>query len=237
MYRIDDACTAVTTGGLTVGLHLMLYAALFLLPLIPAYIIFKNFPAPANIRGTFFGFTMKAGGAFAGYLSLFLFLILPKQSMVSSGGKYISSIQQPAWRITADVEFLDKTATEVDKNSYIRILSLDTSPELLEHKTEHITMWVPDKDGELPQLILTAGDYNAVVHLKQEITKLNTQSDSLVSKYDDVNKSIELKAIQMRQSTCKGCYGTAAPMDLPKVASFSVDVDNSEAHKRIRYRR
>jgi hypothetical protein len=237
MTKIDDACTAITTGGLTVGLHLLLYSALLLLPLIPAFIIFKNFPAPASIKGTFFGFTMKAGGAFAGYLSLFLFLILPKQSMVNIGGKYISSIQQPAWRVTADVEFVDKTANEVDKNSYIRILTLDTSPELLEHKTPHITMWVPDKGGELPQLILTAGDYNAVVHLKQEIEKLDAQKDSLVSRYDDVNKSIELRAITMRQSTCEGCYGTAAPMDFPRVASFSVDVDNSEAPRRNRSRK
>ncbi|HEV2732542.1 MAG TPA: hypothetical protein VGV15_21130 [Terriglobales bacterium] len=38
-----------------------------LLPLIPAFLLFRFLPASANLEGPFKGFTIKLGGAFAGY--------------------------------------------------------------------------------------------------------------------------------------------------------------------------
>lgn len=220
-----EACNNVFLGGVTLGLHVVLYAALLLLPLVPAYVIYKNFPARTNLNGAFFGFTLKAGGAFAGYLALFLFLILPKQNMVNSGERIISSIQQPAWKISADVGFKNRLNQDDDPNSYIDNLSFETSPELLEHRTQHITMWVPDKAGELPQVILTAGKYRAVVHLKNEIEKWQSNApDTVISSFDQTEKKIELKSILMREPPCKGCYGSASTFDLPKISDPSEPV-------------
>lgn len=221
-----EACNSVFLGAITLGLHVVLYAALLLLPLVPAYVIYKNFPAPTHLKGAFFGFTLKAGGAFAGYLALFLFLIMPKQNMVASGQRIISSIQQPAWKISAAVGFKNRFNQNDDPNSYIENLSFETSPELLEHRTHHITMWVPDKAGEFPQIILTAGEYKAVVHLENEIEKWQANApDTAIASFDQMEKKIELKDILMREPPCKACYGTASTFDLPKIGDASESVD------------
>lgn len=40
---------------------------ILLLPLIPAFLLFRFLPASADVQGPFKGFTVKLGGAFAGY--------------------------------------------------------------------------------------------------------------------------------------------------------------------------
>jgi hypothetical protein len=44
-----------------------------LLPMIPAYFLFRNLPSTGNVEGTFKGMEVKLGGAFAGY---FIVIIL-----------------------------------------------------------------------------------------------------------------------------------------------------------------
>ncbi|HYJ80564.1 MAG TPA: hypothetical protein VEW03_13210 [Longimicrobiaceae bacterium] len=49
---------------------------LVLLPIIPAYFLFKALPSRADVSGPLKGLTVKLGGAFAGYF--LLFLVLPR---------------------------------------------------------------------------------------------------------------------------------------------------------------
>jgi len=44
-----------------------------LLPLIPAFVLFRFLPSSANVEGPFKGLTIKLGGAFAGYFLTVLF--------------------------------------------------------------------------------------------------------------------------------------------------------------------
>jgi len=50
--------------------NLIYIAAAVLLPLIPAYILYKTLPAKANVVGPLGKFTLKLSGAFAGYFAL-----------------------------------------------------------------------------------------------------------------------------------------------------------------------
>jgi hypothetical protein len=53
--------------------QIIVYIALwFLLPLIPAYILFKSLPSTAIVTGPLQGLKINLGGAFAGYFLLFL---------------------------------------------------------------------------------------------------------------------------------------------------------------------
>jgi hypothetical protein len=54
---------------------LVVYAAVTLLPIVPAFLLFRFLPAPAQARGQFQGLRVKFGGAFAGYLVTFLLLL------------------------------------------------------------------------------------------------------------------------------------------------------------------
>ena len=47
-----------------------------ILPIIPAYILFKYLPASANVEGPFHGMQIKLGGAFAAYFIVFITIIL-----------------------------------------------------------------------------------------------------------------------------------------------------------------
>jgi hypothetical protein len=60
-------------------------AATVLLPLLPAYVLYKTLPSSADVSGPFKGFQIKLTGAFAGYVSLLLILhyVVPAPSPMS----------------------------------------------------------------------------------------------------------------------------------------------------------
>ncbi|HEX7903459.1 MAG TPA: hypothetical protein VF487_06245 [Chitinophagaceae bacterium] len=51
--------------------ELIYILAWFILPLTPAFILFKFLPSVGNVEGPLKGMQLKFGGAFAGYLILF----------------------------------------------------------------------------------------------------------------------------------------------------------------------
>ena len=57
----------------TQTIETVIYASLALLgPILPAYILYKNLPSRATVKGPFKGFSVQLTGAFAGYFILFL---------------------------------------------------------------------------------------------------------------------------------------------------------------------
>ncbi|MGH9493934.1 MAG: hypothetical protein ACRD3B_02970 [Candidatus Sulfotelmatobacter sp.] len=54
---------------------LITLASVILLPIIPAFFLFKALPSSTSIKGPFQGLEVKLGGAFAGYFLLFIFII------------------------------------------------------------------------------------------------------------------------------------------------------------------
>ena len=54
--------------------NLIILSALVLLPLIPAFILFKALPSTAVVKGPLAGFNVDLGGAFGGYVALAVFL-------------------------------------------------------------------------------------------------------------------------------------------------------------------
>lgn len=54
--------------------NLILLSTLVLLPLIPAFLLFKMLPSTAVVRGPLSGLTVDLGGAFGGYVALTVFL-------------------------------------------------------------------------------------------------------------------------------------------------------------------
>ena len=54
---------------------MLLFAALLLLPVIPAYLLFATLPGHAAVRGPLKGFKINLSGAFAGYFAILLLLL------------------------------------------------------------------------------------------------------------------------------------------------------------------
>src|SRR5689334_10019028 len=59
---------------------LMCYVVLIIIPIVPAYVLFRALPSSANVTGPLQGLELKLGGAFAGYFALlvFTFIQLPR---------------------------------------------------------------------------------------------------------------------------------------------------------------
>lgn len=57
-------------------MNLLTLSLVILLPVVPAYLLFKILPSSAQVTGPFQGLTLKLGGAFAGYFAVLLLIIL-----------------------------------------------------------------------------------------------------------------------------------------------------------------
>jgi hypothetical protein len=69
-----------------------------LLPLIPAFVLFRFLPSSANVEGPFKGLTIKLGGAFAGY---FLTVLLSWQVAKS----LLEPMWSDNWVVVAHIQF------------------------------------------------------------------------------------------------------------------------------------
>ncbi len=56
-------------------LILIVKAVVTLLPIVPAYVLFRALPSQAEVSGPFQGMTIKLGGAFSAYFIVFLLLL------------------------------------------------------------------------------------------------------------------------------------------------------------------
>jgi hypothetical protein len=56
-------------------LTLLVMTVAVLLPIVPALILFKSLPSQGQVKGPFKGLQIKFGGAFAGYLVIFLLIL------------------------------------------------------------------------------------------------------------------------------------------------------------------
>ncbi len=57
-------------------MNLLTLSFVVLLPVVPAYLLFKALPSSAQVTGPLQGLTLKLGGAFAGYFAVLLVIIL-----------------------------------------------------------------------------------------------------------------------------------------------------------------
>lgn len=80
-------------------MHLLYLGVITLLPLIPAFLLYRIMPADAQATGVLSGIKFKLGGAFAGYLVLVVTLIL------LPGGPDYEQEEAAVWTLYADVGF------------------------------------------------------------------------------------------------------------------------------------
>ena len=75
------------------------------MPLLPAILIYRLFPnTQVAASGPLAGLTVKASGAFAAYLVVFVFIF----PLVSTTGDAIGSGVRPFWEITGEIKLVDQ---------------------------------------------------------------------------------------------------------------------------------
>jgi len=85
------------------------------LPLLPAYLLFKYLPAPGSVEGPLKGLNIRFSGAFAGYLVIFFSLLLAKPNDFT---------HYHTWTVRGHVEFQRAAGEEMPnvRDVVIRLL-------------------------------------------------------------------------------------------------------------------
>ena len=160
------------------------YAMWVLLPLIPSILLFKIFPNNVVVvKGPLQGLTVKAGGAFAAYLLLFLLLSYPVNTYTP--GTLLDQ-KHRFWEIDGVVGIIDEQGQRVLSGDRLRALlrdvKFDLDPDAITINGTWLDLRVVETSGKLPNVTLKipnfgvgdlkferSGDATRSIHLREPI--------------------------------------------------------------------
>jgi hypothetical protein len=194
----------------SVTLMLLIVAVIVLLPIVPAFLLFKFLPSRADASGPLQGLEIKLGGAFAGYFILVV-LILSQLAKL----KEIASPEPQVWKVTGTVQdshgraIEPLGATDVSFDPYI----------LRQERRGTFTATfaaTPKASGigfDFPTLSLSHdAEYAEPIQLSQKT------ADQL--ERDEQNHTIKLKTVRLLSAAAAGDYQPAgAPPQATQPAS------------------
>src|SRR5262249_15307069 len=142
---------------IAVVLLLCLLGAWVAFPLLPAILIYRLFPnTQVAASGPLAGLTVKAGGAFAAYLIVFL-IVIP---LVETTKNAIGSMLRTFWEIRGEVKLVDQTGTHIERGDLITKMVLGTRPAVLGHTDQTLTLKIPEETwGVLPKIFIVIPEW------------------------------------------------------------------------------
>ena len=177
-----------------------------LLPLVPAYLLFRALPSQAEISGPFKGMTVKLGGAFAAYFLVFFVLW-------SGLNVEVERFHYHTWTANGSVAFPNGGDAAVNKND---ITCYMRPPELHVQGDGSFQFEIPVKEDingapEWPQLSMEIGGFiPAIVHLYHPTQTPRYGVTVVKEDYDAKNRTISLtEPIVFRQKTTQPTYEPA----------------------------
>jgi hypothetical protein len=134
------------------------YLLCLLAPLVPAIAIFKIFPdSKVFFKGPFQGLTVRAGGAFAGYVVTFL-IALP---MTRGIDDLATRLLKPVWTLEADVVVIDRDGIEQTLAKYANIFSVTVNPRLYQVGASRVTLNFPLTSDTWPSMLFEIPEFGA----------------------------------------------------------------------------
>jgi hypothetical protein len=176
-----------------------------LLPLVPAYLLFRALPSQAEISGPFKGLTVKLGGAFAAYFLVF-FVLWSGLNVETERFHYHT------WTINGSVAFPggDAAVNKNDITCYMR------PPDLHVQGDGSFQFEIPVREDingapEWPQLSMEIGGFiPAIVHLYHPTQTPKYGVAVVKEDYDAKNRRISLiEPIVFRPKTSQPAYEPA----------------------------
>jgi hypothetical protein len=169
------------------------------LPLLPAVLIYKLFPATqVSAEGPLKGLTIKAGGAFAAYLIVFL-LIMP---VVYTTRNVIGGAIRPSWEVHGEVRLVDQGTTVMTGQELVGDMKLVTLPSVLTHEAETFTLKVPEEDFGFPTVRIEIPNWG-VGYIR---------NDKLRAGRGSFNKIIDVGEIKIEKTPIARNYDSQLPM-------------------------
>jgi hypothetical protein len=127
-----------------------------LLPIIPAFILFKALPASGSVDGKLQGLEIKLSGAFAGYFAVVLLIV--------ANHTVLMPVQYQVWTVTGQVQ--DENGQYIDPLAYANI-ALEPNPPLTPISPGKFALTFyssPTSSGPSPTLSISKDDYQTVCY-------------------------------------------------------------------------
>jgi hypothetical protein len=127
---------------------------ILLLPVIPAFLLFRFLPSSADVQGPFQGFTVKLGGAFAGYFVTVLLSWLVARSL-------LEPTWSDNWNVVAHIAF-DGTPPNHPSPKSATVLVQPPSPDIKDSGELQMMVPIPRVHSEaiyIPTLVVAADGY------------------------------------------------------------------------------
>lgn len=128
-----------------------LYAAWVLLPLVPAVLIYWLFPDnQVAVSGPFAGLTIKASGAFAAYLIVFVGAYV---GLVGQARDMIGGISKQYWTLKADIKLTHPDGSEIPW-SEVLMNDISVHPVTYKFSNYEAKLKVEQEDGDFPLIVI-----------------------------------------------------------------------------------
>jgi hypothetical protein len=133
----------------------LLLPMLVLLPLVPAYILFKVLQSTGEVGGPFFGLKLQLGGAFAGYFALLLVLLHAFHGFI------VPPPLNVVWTVKGQIVDQQQNPLDVSSDSFALLPA--SSPPISAEKGQFSVNFIPvleDNGGvSYPTVIISYTDY------------------------------------------------------------------------------
>jgi hypothetical protein len=184
------------------SMEAVVYAALlgvlvvwFVLPLIPAILLYKLFPdQKLTAAGVLANFKVNAAGAFAGYLVLFAAMV----PFVNETYNVVGAFLHPYWTLSGQIKIIDKDGREIHHQDLFQKIRVRTQPDLYSFQDPVFIMGLPESQT----VILDIPDFGTNL--------LQIKSNNQITR-DYFHKTIELQAPLVIQETPRSVSYDATP--------------------------
>jgi hypothetical protein len=169
---------------------------LVLLPLVPAFILFKVLKSSGEIRGPLYGLTLQLGGAFAGYFALLLVLLFSFKAYIVPPPVHV------VWTVKGQVVDQEQKPLDVTTDSFALLPA--SPPPIAAEKGQFSVNFIPaPQDGggvSYPTVIISYTDY-----LSKSVNLDPAQHGGSTSKqevpiWDNVHHVITIPAIALMKA-------------------------------------
>jgi hypothetical protein len=167
-----------------------------LLPLIPAVLIYRLFPdTSVAISGPLAGLTVRATGAFAGYLIVLAII----HSWTTYAYDFVGGSLHPAWTIQGRLNIVSKDGTPIRElpGDFFQKICLRTDPNIYTFEYPTFTITVPETPNGIPKIYLETA-YGRSVPL--ELDDIDAASMNKFKKSMRIVKVLEIKQPSLNDS-------------------------------------
>lgn len=196
-------------------LSLTILSLTVLLPVVPTFVIYKVFPGQqVSLSGPLQGFTVKAVGAFAGYVVVFLLAIPFVWRVFDQSSKAVV----PTWTVRANLVALDRGGRSISADDALKGLQVRLDPGNFGVSGGQFWVKVPEIDNRIPSIVVSVPGYReATINVNEDALQINGEHKGTI-KRDSGFRAVQIEdSIQLRQPEQESPY----PENLPRLTALA----------------